>query len=155
MKLKAPASVQSFIPGNSIIMDSHALVANVGYFYLHKDARNIVSEHQLEKNVNITDVKEGNMSSPFAKHEGVWLAPAADFFSTFASTINAIVERPVTRGYKKTTGTAAAPVATECASSSSNAATRTASKSYAEALKGQPSVSTPTNPGPQQQNQRG
>jgi hypothetical protein len=64
MKLKTPASVQSFIPGKSITMDSHALVANVGYFYIHKDARTIVSEHQLEKNgFNITDVKEGNMST--------------------------------------------------------------------------------------------
>ena len=116
MKLKTPA-VQSFIPGKSITMDSHALVANVGYFYIHKDARNIVSEHQLEKNgFNITDNKEGNKSTQrvvskdgksfsFAKQEGIWLAPAANFFSTFASAVNAI-------------GTAAPPVASECASPS-------------------------------------
>jgi hypothetical protein len=115
LDLKSAVQVQSFIPGQATLMKKHLLIENIGYFYLHKDSRNIVSEHQLEKNgFTITDVKDKNMSVQrvvskngqsfsFLKHEGIWLAPIDEFFAAFATpaATNATIARPVTRGYKK------------------------------------------------------
>jgi hypothetical protein len=63
IKLEAPITVQSFIPGQKTLMDTELKILNIGYFYYHPAARNIASEHQLEKNgFTITDVKNGNAS---------------------------------------------------------------------------------------------
>ena len=95
-------------------MDTELKILNIGYFYYHPAARNIASEHQLEKNgFTITDVKNSNTSRErlvskngerciFKKYDGIWLCPLTDFFKSFSTSINASIERPVTRQFAKT-----------------------------------------------------
>jgi hypothetical protein len=90
----AQAPINNFIPGQATV--TVLKILNIGYFYFHEAARNIASEHQLEKNgFTITDVDYGNATFErivykngqrciFQKYDGIWLCPL-EYFIKFLS----------------------------------------------------------------------